>query len=80
MTMKGQTTMTTQTTFQNMTPIEEEAFIKRESEWTQKLADEKYGEMEIAVKRWREAQFRATITAKALQDFYEANPKTQKGE
>jgi hypothetical protein len=62
------------TTLEQMTPAEEEAFIKKEVEWTQKRAEEKYGEMQIAVKRWREAQFTATITKKALEDFYEANP------
>ncbi len=57
-----------------MTIEEEHAFIKKETDWTRKLAEEKYGELEIATRRWREATFRADITAKALEDFYAANP------
>lgn len=57
-----------------MTNEEEHDFIKKEVEWTQKVVDAKYGEVEIATKRWHEAKFRADITQKALDDFYKANP------
>lgn len=60
--------------------IDEEAFIKKELEWTKKLADEKLGEMKSAERRWREAQFRADITQKALDDFYEAQQLTKEND
>ena len=57
-----------------MTIEEELSFIKKELAWTQKIADEKRGELEIATKRYREAAFRSAITQKALEDFYAAHP------
>jgi hypothetical protein len=53
-----------------MTRDEEETFIKKELAWVQRIAQEKYAELEIATRRWREAKFRADITQKALDDFY----------
>lgn len=58
-----------------ITPEDEESFIKKELEWQKKQADEKLGEFKSAERRWREAQFRADITQKALDDFYINNPK-----
>lgn len=57
-----------------MTPEEEYLFIKKEVDYTAKLEQEKFQELKIAEKRWREAEFRYQITYKALCDFCEANP------
>lgn len=57
-----------------MTIEEEHAFIKKELDWCRKREDEKYGELKIATRQWRESKFRADITQKALEDFYAANP------
>ncbi len=52
-----------------MTNDQELEFIQKEVEWTKKIADEKFGEMILAERRYKEAKFRADITEKALQDF-----------
>jgi hypothetical protein len=58
-----------------MTYDEEEKFIKKELEWTARVAEEKRQDMVLAEKRYREAQFRALITQKALDEFYTNNKK-----
>lgn len=63
-----------------MTSEEEHSFIRKEVEWTRRLAEEKFGELEIASRRYREAGFRYAITQKALEDFYEANPEMREAE
>lgn len=52
-----------------MTPEEEEAFIRKEIEWRKNLLREKEGEMKIATKRYNEAKLVAEITQEALDDF-----------
>lgn len=58
-----------------MEPFEEHTMIAKECEWAIKYELEKRGELEVAQKRYNEAQFRKRIIVQAMADFLAGNPE-----